>query len=173
MTKSNQSSEYQQLIEHSQPAPSRPRKTSEGELDSLIDVLQKRADEASSKPSATGKDPIQALREMMVTELVPVFVEVMEKYSKSGISMQMDASNFLEGGREIKFEMGLGEYRTHLHGTVTSDSIAFHETRYSPDFHGELTAGPMIRTRQLNAKTFREFLCGRLTILLRGAARRH
>ena len=118
------------------------------------------------------QDPIQALREVTVNELVPTFVELMEKYSKSGVSMQMDASNFLEGGREIKFEFRIGEYRTQLQGTVTTDGIAFHETRHAPDIHGELSSGPMLRPRQLNSKAFRDFVCQRLTVLLRTAMRR-
>ena len=160
---------YQQLVEKTQ-VPPRPKRTAEDDLDSLIDILKHRDKEGLQDHAS--RDPLQALREMMVNDLVPVFVEIVEKYSRSGISLQMDASNFLEGGREIRFEFGIGEYRSQLQGTVTGDAIAFHETRYSPDFHGELTAGPMIRLRYLNARTFREFICERLTTLIRTATRR-
>ena len=57
-------------------------------------------------------------------------------------------------------------------GTVTTEAIAFHETRYAPDLHGELLSGPMLRLRGLDAGVFRKFICERLTILLRGAMRR-
>ena len=134
-------------------------------------LARRRQKEAEDGPSAQ-PDPVRALRGLMTTELIPVFVELVEKFSSSGISMQMDASNFLEGGREIKFEFGLGEFRSQLQGTVTTEGIAFHETRYSPDFQGELTSGPMLRLRGLNAATFRQFVCERLTFLLRAAARR-
>ncbi len=103
---------------------------------------------------------------------MPIFVELMEKYSTSGISMHMDASNFLQGGREISFEFGLGEYRAHLLGTVTTEAIAFHETRYNPEVQGELVSGPMLRLRNLTGETFRNFICERLTTLLRYAMRR-
>lgn len=169
MTEQNHSTGYQKLVEQTTPPP-RPQRTSEDELDSLINILKRRDEEGMQKSGF--RDPLQALREMMVNELVPVFVDIVEKYSQSGISLQMDASNFLEGGREIRFEFGIGEYRSHLQGTVTGEAIAFHETRYSPDFHGELTAGPMIRLRYLNAKTFREFICERLSTLIRTATRR-
>ena len=145
----------------------------EEELDSLIALLKERRQQAGDQIVVLAPDPIQVLRELTINELVPIFVKLMEKYSKSGISMHMDASNFLEGGREIKFEFGLGEYRTQLHGTVTTEAIAFHETRHSPDVDGELVSGPMVRLRGLNAEKFRIFLCERLTQLLRTAVRRH
>jgi len=141
-------------------------------LDTLITTLKERQKQAASESDATAPDPIQTLREVMLNELVPNFVELVEKYSKSGISMQMDASNFLEGGREIRFEFSIGDHRTQLHGTVTTEAIAFHETRYAPDLHGELLSGPMMRLRGLDARVFRKFICERLTILLRGAMRR-
>jgi hypothetical protein len=59
-----------------------------------------------------------------------------------------------------------------LQGTVTSDAVAFHEVRYAPDIHGQLVAGPMIRLKHLNGKTFRDFVCERVAILLRDASRR-
>ncbi len=154
-----------------QPPPLEERRV-EDELDTLISVLSARSRQTADGAGPFEDDPLLALRELTLNTLVPVFVELVEKYSSSGISMQMDASNFLEGGREIKFEFGLGEYRSQLHGTVTTEGIAFHETRYSPDFQGELTSGPMLRLRGLNAATFRQFVCERLTFLLRAAARR-
>ncbi len=162
---------YERLVEKMRPVPP-PARTAEDDLDSLIGVLKERAQQNSGDAGTLTKDPLQALRQLTINELVPVFVELVEKYSTAGISMQMDASSFLEGGREMKFEFGVGEYRTQLLGTVTTEGIAFHETRYSPDMHGELTTGPMLRLRQLNAKSFREFVCSRLTILLRSASRR-
>jgi hypothetical protein len=152
------------------PRPSVSR-TAETELDALLDVMRRRG-EKSSEGDAAPESPLQRLRESLVNDLIPVFVELVEKYSKAGVSMQMDASNFLEGGREIRFEFSLNNHRTELHGTVTNEGIAFHEVRYSPDFHGELAAGPMLRLRGLNARTFREFVCERLALLIRGAIRR-
>ncbi len=159
---------YEQLVQQSSPVSLPCANTAETELDSLIRLMEERG----KTPRAVGSDPLHRLRELTVSEFVPVFVELVEKYSASGISMQMDASNFLEGGREIRFEFGLGDYRFQLHGTVTTEGIAFHETRYCPDLHGELTTGPMLRVRGLDGKMFREFICERLTHLIRTAMRR-
>jgi len=144
----------------------------EGELDTLITLLGDRKAKAAERTATVVPDPIQVLRERTVKEYIPVFVEMMEKYSKSGVAMEMDASNLLQGGREIKFEFTVGEYRSVLQGTVTTEGIAFHETRYAPDIQGELTSGPMLRLRSLTGDTFRDFVCERLAILVRTALRR-
>ena len=160
---------YEQLMHRTRPPTPPPPRRAEDQLDGLISRLQaqQRCEDESVTP-----DPIEALREMMLKEFIPIFVELVDKYSKSGISLQMDASNLLQGGRELTFEFGVGEYRVQLGGTVTSEAIAFHETRYSPDVRGELISGPMLRLRQLNGTTFREFVCERLAVLLRTAMRR-
>lgn len=146
-----------------------PSRSTESDLDSLLNTLRERGE---ANGTGRASDPLQRLRELTVNVLVPVFVELVEKYSKNGISMQMDASNLLEGGREIRFEFGLGETRTHLLGTATTEGIAFHETRYTPDSHGELVSGPMLRLRHLNEKVFREFVCERLAQMVRNSMRR-
>ena len=165
---------YRDLVRSTQIPPPPPRPASEDELDTLVTAYsaqrqQRKADESAK---ADAPDPIATLRELTLKELVPSFVELVEKYADAGISMQMDASNFLQGGREMRFEFGLGEHRTQLLGTVTNEAIAFHETRFSPNVHGELASGPMLRLRTLTARTFREFICERLTLLLRNAMRR-
>jgi hypothetical protein len=108
----------------------------------------------------------------MQAELIPTFVELVEKYAPSGLTLHMDASKFLEGGREIRFEFGAGQYRIMLAGTITEDAIAFHETRYTPEVHGKLVSGPMLRLKNLTVQTFRDFVCERLSILLKSALRR-
>jgi hypothetical protein len=143
----------------------------EHELDTLLVSMRDRA-ERQATTETKANDRIHQFRQSLVTEYIPVFIELVEKYSRNGLSMQMDASNVLEGGRELKFEFALGEFRSQLHGTVTSEGVAFHEVKYSPDFHGELTAGPMMRIRNLTADGFREFVCERLTHLTRMAMRR-
>lgn len=140
-------------------------------MDRLLASLEEEK-KAEKKPQAKVKrDPLQILREQMVREFVPIFVELVEKYSKTGIAMHMDASNLLEGGREIHFEFGLGSVRIELQGTVTSDSIAFHEVRHAPQIEGQLVAGPMLRLKTLSAQTFRDFVCARLALLLKLATR--
>lgn len=162
---------YQQLVASLKRHAPRPQ-TSEAQLDTLLATIQERERKAREAASQPVVDPIQSLRELVVQQLIPVFVELVEKYSEHGISMQMDASNLLEGGRELAFEFGMGGCRMQLQGTVTQDSIAFHEVRHSPEVQGQLMAGPMLRMRHLDANAFREFICDRLTMLLRFAGRR-
>lgn len=162
---------YQQLVASLKRHAPRPQ-TSEAQLDTLLATIQERDRKAREAASQPVVDPIQTLRELVVQQLIPVFVELVEKYSEHGISMQMDASNLLEGGRELAFEFGLAGCRMQLQGTVTQDSIAFHEVRHSTEVQGQLMAGPMLRMRHLDANTFREFICDRLTMLLRFAGRR-
>jgi hypothetical protein len=163
---------YKELVNQTRP-PAPPPKSVEDELDALIAVMQERERERVALPDPDKPDAIQTLRDLSRNEFIPVFVELKEKYAQAGISMVMDASNFLEGGREIMFEFGLGEYRMNLHGTVTTEAIAFHETRYAPDVRGELTSGPMLRLRHLDGRVFRDFLCERLAVMLRMAMRQH
>ncbi len=163
---------YRELARRKIPTPAQTERNAEDELDSLIGFLRDRQKEGDGEDGALKPDAIQALRRLAINELIPVFVELVEKYSKSGISMQMDASNFLEGGREIKFEFGVGEYRSNLLGTVTTEAVAFHETRYDPDVQGELISGPMLRLRGLDGRVFRDFICERLALLIRAAMRR-
>ena len=135
----------------------RSRET-ESELDSLVSVLKKQDKDGPAARESDGPERLATLRKLMLEELIPIFVELAEKYSEAGFNMQMDASSFLEGGREIRFEFGIGEYRTDLLGTVTTEAIAFHETRYSPHIHGDLISGPMLRLYTLNATEFRDFV---------------
>ena len=162
---------YKELVAKTQVPPP-PQRTAERALDNLLQALEERERAPKHPAKLAAPDPISTLRELVVNELVPTFVELVEKYARPGVSLQMDASSLLEGGREMRFEFGVGEYRSQLQGTVTADAIAFHEVRFTPDIDGQLAAGPMLRLKQLNAKTFREFVCERLSILIRAAARR-
>ena len=147
--------------------PRRP----EDELDALIPALAARQREVTSRAGGQDPDRIRALRELTIRDFIPIFVELVEKYAASGFIMQMDASNFLEGGRELRFEFGVGDHRMELLGTVTTEAIAFHETRHSPDVHGELVSGPMLRLHNLDGDAFRNFVCDRLMVLVRAAMR--
>jgi hypothetical protein len=168
----HRSTGYKELVNQTTP-PAPPPKRIEDQLDALIAVMQERERQRVAPPDPDKPDAVQTLRDLTRNEFIPIFVELKEKYARAGISMAMDASNFLEGGREITFEFGRGEYRMNLHGTVTTEAIAFHETRYAPDVRGELTSGPMLRLRHLDGRVFRDFLCERLAIMLRMAMRQH
>ena len=161
---------YHELLSKNRaPVPPPALRTPEDELDKLLSGLNEESEETVESPYHV--DPLRRLRELAVQELIPVFMQLVEKYSSAGISMRMDASNFLEGGREIRFELAIGDHRSVLLGTVTTEAIAFHETRYSPTVTGELVSGPMLRLRGLTAADFRQFICQRLTVLLRAMIR--
>lgn len=159
---------YGELARKRHSSPAQPDRA-EDALDTLVLQLKKAERQPADTPAAT--DPIQVVREQMLTEFIPIFLELADKYGESKIAMEMDASNLLKGGREIEFQFSVGEYRSKLHGTVTTEAIAFHETRYTPSIAGELTSGPMLRLRGLTGEVFRNFLCERLGVLLRAALR--
>lgn len=166
-------SQYARLIRQQHVPTETVPLSQEEELKSLLEKFEQQKAESRQPDGAARVDPIAKLRQQTITELIPVFVELVEKYGPTGISMQMDASIFLQGGREISFDFAIEEYRMQLLGTVTAEAIAFQETRYSPDVHGELVSGPMLRVRGLTKEVFRSFVCGRLSVLLRTAVRRH
>ena len=171
LTEQRPTTGYQQLVQKTQPPPTEPQ-TAESELDTLVQLMTRRKEAEKANTSKPATDPIDLLRELTVKEFIPIFVELVEKYAKAGINLEMDASNLLQGGRELKFEFNAGEYRSVLQGTATTEGIAFHETRYAPDIQGELTSGPMLRLRGLDGKIFREFVCARLSLLMRTSMRR-
>jgi len=141
-------------------------------LDDLVYQFQTRREPPAPAASNPPPDPIEVFRKQLVSTLIPTFVEISEKYAASGIAMEMDASKLLGGGREIQFRFSVGQWRTELLGTVTSDVLAFQEIRHTPEMQGEITSGPMLRLRRLNAEIFREFICERLAMVLRSAIRR-
>ena len=90
-------------------------------MDTLVAVLKDRDVDNHDAGGSGEPERIQGLRRLLIEKLIPVFVELVDKYSDAGFNMQMDASNFLEGGREIRFEFGIADFRTELLGTVTTD----------------------------------------------------
>ncbi|MGD2110552.1 MAG: hypothetical protein PVI86_14325 [Phycisphaerae bacterium] len=163
---------YGELVAESRPSKQPPPPSQEEELDALLRALSERREREASGGDGAGFDPVQRLREVMAGDLIPEFVALVEKYSRSGVSMEMDATDLLNGGRGIQLEFEVGEHGVRLQGTVTSDAIAFHETRHAPDVHGEIASGPMLRLRGLNKAVFREFICERLCVLLRAVIKR-
>lgn len=148
-----------------------PVESAERDLDALLASFNGRGDEEPSAKAAP-VNPIDCFRDLLLRELIPAFEELVEKYGQTGVSLQMDASSLLDGGRELKLEFEVGAHRSRLEGTLTSDAIAFQEVRYSPDFQGQLLAGPMLRLKSLTREKFREFVCERLALLLKQVAKR-
>ena len=163
---------YRELVAETTPPP-KPPPDPEQELDTLLHRMKERERKAAAEGNRKEEvDPVTRLRDQMVKQFIPVFLELAEKYSEAGIALDLDASNLLQGGREIKMELALAGHRIQLHGTATSEMIAFHETRHTPDFSGELAGGPMLRLRTLDTKAFRDFVCGRLSRLVHQVMRR-
>jgi len=167
MSSTQVSKSYRELVERTRPSNQSPGTTQESELDALVHELKDRDESAPGGSNGQPTNPIQRVRDIMVSELMPAFIELVEKYSRTGVKMEMDASDLLSGGREVSFAFSLGEHQLCLYGTVTTEAIAFHEVRRAPDVHGELASGPMLRLRGLGSTTFREFICERLCVLMR------
>lgn len=168
MSASLRPSRYGQLIQQNN-AGTRRRRSATEELDRLVTRID-RAPAPRPRESSEGKiDPIENLRSQLINDFAPAFQELIDKYAPSGIALTLDASDFLAGGRLIKMSFKHGDHRTLLEGTVTSDMIAFLETRYSPSCDGQLLRGPALRLRGLTVDKFREFVCQRLAMLLRQA----
>ena len=112
------------------------------------------------------------LREQFRHELVPVFADLQVKYEAAGVEMAMDAQKFLDGGTELLIEVAYANYGLRMAGTATRDGIAFRESQFANDVSGVATTGPMLRGRSLTGVVFREFLCERISQLVRSAMRR-
>lgn len=171
MSQSGKPTAYQRLVRrHESPRPA--RKSAEDVLDSLLAAKQ--------KPSASSDGPevplhsggLDRLREKMRSELLPAFEQLRGKYEDRGVVIAIDAEKFLSGGVELIIEIKFDMFGLRLEGTVTSEGIAFHETRIADDMTGVVTTGPMLRTRNLNGQAFREFICERVAQLVRSANRR-
>ncbi len=170
LAKEPQKTEYAQLVRRVAPA-SRKQPPPEQDLDLLLDQLEEKKARSDPDQQPPKADPIEKLRESMLAEYIPIFVELSEKYAKSKVALEMDASNLLQGGRELKIAFSISGYRTDLLGTVTTEAIAFHLTHHTPDTGAQIASGPLLSLRRLNPKTFRDFICGQLALLVRTAMR--
>ena len=95
MTESPSPTRYADLVRRQTP-PEPPEFSSEKELDSLLTAIKEREGQDDDRKGGLKPDPVQTLRQLTINELIPIFVELVEKYSKSGISMQMDAGSVTE-----------------------------------------------------------------------------
>jgi hypothetical protein len=162
---------YQQLVRQNRPV-CQPDKSAEENLDVLLALHQQRAEAPQARTEDPRKAAVQAMRDLMRVELIPIFENLRGKYEAAGVSMEMDAENFVNGGNTLLIEAEFDTYALRMEGTVTPEGMAFQEVRYSNNNQGALTTGPMLRSRRLTGETFREFVCGRITELVRSAMRR-
>ncbi|NOX57402.1 MAG: hypothetical protein GXP29_00905 [Planctomycetes bacterium] len=151
-----------------------PQLEVENRLDDLFQQHEKKIhQEASMDQPLEELSPIDALRRLFVDELIPVTNELREKYAANGLKLQMNAGNFLDGGREIVVEIQFAGIAMRYDGTVTTGAIAFQQTRFDEGDRSGLTAsGAALRTRDLDGMKFRKFLCDRIGRLVQQASKR-
>ncbi len=172
MSNARRQPQYQTLVQKCKPEVV-AAKSVEEQLDALLHTAQ-RAHAAPGDPAGQYQpSPLEELRHRMTEELLPVFNELRGKYEPSGIFMEMNADDFLNGGVQLALEVRYQNVGLRLEGTVTPGGIAFHETRSANGVAGVVTAGPMLRIRHLSGQTFREFVCERVSHLVRSAMRRY
>lgn len=167
MSASQRQSKYTALQQQARTTSIRGR-DQEGTLDALLVAYQEKR-ERERETVVQQQDPIDELRVRMTQELIPAFRELAEKYAERGVSLKLDASLFLSGERELQVELAFDGIRVELHGTVTTEAIAFRQIRYEGDLGGQLASGPALRVRTLDASRLREFVCERLAMLVRSA----
>jgi len=165
---SNKPTEYQTLVRQLRSRIP-PKKTSEERLDALLDLREKRRAEKDAARSGQKVSQVERLRQQMRAELVPVFEDLRQKYESAGVFMELDAEGFLAGGVNVMIDIEFDVHAMRLEGTVTEEGIAFQEARYSNNVRGVVTAGRMLRGRALTAHEFRDFLCDRISQLVRSA----
>ncbi|HUT87863.1 MAG TPA: hypothetical protein VMY37_00060 [Thermoguttaceae bacterium] len=169
MTSQDKPTGYQALMDQCR-GQNAASKTVEEQLDALLSLHQKR--QAQQEDSEASKQSVlDRLREQMRDELLPAFEELGAKYAAQGIMLELNADDFLCGGVGLQIKVGFDIHGMLLEGTVTPQGIGFQETRFSNNVRGVVQAGPMLRTRNLGAGEFREFLCERISQLVRSAMR--
>jgi hypothetical protein len=140
---------------------------SERKLDSLLDKQARKDAAQASEAQKTRKNALDQLRTQFQTELIPVVDGLREKYEAKGVTVRLDADDFLSGGRRVNLNIEFAGKGIRLEGTVTPTSIAFHQTRYSKDDPAGLAAsGPSLRTHGLTPTVFRDFVCDRITAIV-------
>jgi hypothetical protein len=151
------------------PPPEGParRDTPEAKLDALLKRYNARQAARAGHAFANSDDPVDQLRERFRHEFIPIFQEVADKYGPHGIDIYLDVEQFFAGGNEIIIDIAFERVGVRLLGTVLSRRIAFHEMRYANNIGPAVASGPTLRTRTLTPKQFREFLCERITELVR------
>ena len=151
------------------------RGESEAKLDTLLEqhARKLREEELRKENNARKQDPMEDIRELFETELMPAFDNLREKYRANDISLELDALKLLQGGREIVIDIEYAGVGMRFDGTVMSNVIAFQLTRYSSQDPAGITAsGPTLRVRGLTANRFRDFICQRIAALVQAVMQR-
>lgn len=142
--------------------------SAEEKLDALLgSLIRQESGKRGEGREGEKASPLEVLRRQMREELIPAFDEIRKKYESLGISMTMDASDFLDGGRHITLEFAREPYIIRLEGAVTDRAIGFNEVHSTRLVEGTIKSGPMLMTRRLSVEQFREFVFERVAILIK------
>ncbi len=147
--------------------PRRARNSVEAKLDTLLGRYNARQAGNRDGLGVHSDDPIEQLRDRFRRDFIPVFQDVADKYGPQGIDIHLDVERFLAGGNEILIDVAFERVGVRFLGTVLTHRIAFHEMRYSNNIGPAVTSGPTLRTRELTRERFREFICERISKLIR------
>ena len=148
----------------------------ESELDAVLSQEGSRGQRsASGDPDAPVQSPLDRMRDFVASRLIPIVVDVADRYRDKGVELAIDPRDILSGGRGLALEIRYGTHLLRLEGTVVDESIAFNEMIYVNDIAGTMGTGPMLRARHLTPDAFAEFLYQRILGLVRMVkeSRRH
>jgi len=141
-----------------------------GKLDALLAKHTERERVAQESDCLTEQiSPIDEMRRRFAEKLIPLAESIAECYRPKGISVLLDASDFLQGGRGVRIEITFGDHRMVLEGTALPEAIAFNETRQIRNRGGTVSGGPMLRGSRLSEDGFAKFLYDRIISLVREA----
>lgn len=152
--------------------PAKTKDSAESQLDTLFAVQESKQTEPGAADRSEGSRMDQ-LRRQFVTDLIPSFDALRTKYAEKGVLLELDADNFVNGGRNLSITVEYEGTGSRLDGVVTSVAIAFTETRFSAGDRGGVAAsGPSLRIHDLTADTFRDFVCRQIAPLVQSVLRR-
>ncbi len=152
-------------------SPEEPTGVPEDQLDALLDkVEEKRANQGFEQQDGE-RDIVDVFRGLMRQVYMPVFETLRGKYASKGISMELDADEFLGGGSSLKIKFAYGDLTMDLDGTVMRGGVAFYIVRGVGNNKGAVVSGPMLRIRNLTTEDFREFIVDHLSQLIKDALR--
>jgi hypothetical protein len=158
----------------SEPTNASPEESAnapEDQLDALLNKVEEKRANRELEPQEREPDAIDVFRGLMRQVYIPVFETLSEKYASKGISMELDADEFLGGGPSLRIKFSYGELTMDLDGTVMRGGVAFYIVRGIGSNKGAVVSGPMLRIRNLTAEDFREFIVDHLSQLIKDALR--
>ncbi len=163
-----------QMIRKYAPKSEAPVTQPENELDSLLVQHANRRQAVESKVALDEPpSPIDKLRQSVEREYIPMANELCLKYEPQGVTLTLDASRFLGGGREISITIEFSGSCIRLDGVVMPTSIAFNLTRFGKDIPGGVTgSGPTLRGNALRPEQFRQFICDQMAHLVQSVLRK-